>query len=405
MDISALPTMISTLVPEKILSYNIRSLSRRLNGKADFSNLPTFIHHHHPFFSNRMDGSLALWLQKLIRGSAQKIREEFKSVSFGLSRDVICGSFVDWHDMNFFDHPLFLSLCCANTRRDSTWIIHYIPVWHAVLRLCALNYGFPHPWIAIRPDLFVVRVKLPIWILGRLEVETLTLLPISIINSNIKHLRHRTSSTISTIVIHLPTNDDLVISLQMNESINPWNGIQNYSNISRSQAIGGGGFYPARVMRTFCKTPGRKNIPIQAIGLSLYEEMGTEDSTQEKLGKEIVRTQWLDFSTLGKMSLLGRRILIVVSVFLSSTLHFLSSLSLLYWFFCLFGADMAYFVPFWHRTKSMIQEQHSLMPSASYNKISRSRCERLPSDSLLEHAFHLLTFFLSSPFFPLLYFV
>lgn len=66
-------------------------------------------------------------------------------------------------------------------------------------------------------------------------------------------------------------------------------------------------------MRTFCKTPGRKNIPIQAIGLSLYEEMGTEDSTMEKLGKEIVRTQWLDFSTLGKMSLLGRRILIVVS--------------------------------------------------------------------------------------------
>ncbi|KAK9894064.1 PRTase-like protein [Cystobasidium minutum MCA 4210] len=79
-------------------------------------------------------------------------------------------------------------------------------------------------------------------------------------------------------------------------------------------AIGGGGFYPARVMRTFCKTPGRKNIPIQAIGLSLYEEMGTEDSTQEKLGKEIVRTQWLDFSTLGKMSLLGRRILIVDEV-------------------------------------------------------------------------------------------
>jgi hypoxanthine phosphoribosyltransferase len=67
-------------------------------------------------------------------------------------------------------------------------------------------------------------------------------------------------------------------------------------------------------MRTFCKTPGKKNIPIQAIGLSLYEEMGTEDSTQEKLGKEIVRTQWLDFSTLGKMSLLGRRVLIVVGL-------------------------------------------------------------------------------------------
>ena len=66
-------------------------------------------------------------------------------------------------------------------------------------------------------------------------------------------------------------------------------------------------------MRTFCKTPGQKNIPIQAIGLSLYEEMGTEDSTVEKLGKEVVRTQWLDFSTLGSRPLLGRRILIVVS--------------------------------------------------------------------------------------------
>lgn len=118
-----------------------------------------------------------------------------------------------------------------------------------------------------------------------------------------------------------------------------------HNKITISQAIGGGGFYPARVMRTFCKTPGRKNIPIQAIGLSLYEEMGTEDSTQEKLGKEIVRTQWLDFSTLGKMSLLGRRILIVVSdlSFFFYPLGFLSSLSVLCWFFGVFGAYIAYF--------------------------------------------------------------
>lgn len=51
-------------------------------------------------------------------------------------------------------------------------------------------------------------------------------------------------------------------------------------------------------MRTFLKTTNNKNIPIQAIGLSLYEELGLENS-EEKLGKEVVRTQWLDFSTLG----------------------------------------------------------------------------------------------------------
>lgn len=64
-------------------------------------------------------------------------------------------------------------------------------------------------------------------------------------------------------------------------------------------------------MRTFCKVGGTKNIPIQAIGLSLYEELG--GATQEQIGKEVVRTQWLDFSTLGKTPLLGRRVLIVVS--------------------------------------------------------------------------------------------
>lgn len=64
-------------------------------------------------------------------------------------------------------------------------------------------------------------------------------------------------------------------------------------------------------MRTFCKTAGSRNIPIQAIGLSLYEELGQE-GTEEKMGKEVVRTQWLDFSTLGKTQLLGRRVLIVV---------------------------------------------------------------------------------------------
>lgn len=83
-------------------------------------------------------------------------------------------------------------------------------------------------------------------------------------------------------------------------------------------AIGGGGFIPARILRTQLKNDvnGKKrNIPIQAVGLVLYEDMG---GVEEKVGAEVVRTQWLDFSTLGDNfthgGLLGRRILIVDEV-------------------------------------------------------------------------------------------
>jgi hypoxanthine phosphoribosyltransferase len=85
---------------------------------------------------------------------------------------------------------------------------------------------------------------------------------------------------------------------------------------------GGGGFIPARILRTFLKEPGAKNIPIQAIGLSLYEDMGT---VEEKLGVEVIRTQWLDFSTLTKHSvdLIGKHILIVDEVDdTRTTLHY-----------------------------------------------------------------------------------
>nr|ODN95392.1 transferase [Cryptococcus depauperatus CBS 7855] len=64
-------------------------------------------------------------------------------------------------------------------------------------------------------------------------------------------------------------------------------------------AIGGGGFIPARILRTQLKTDvnGKKrNIPIQAVGLALYESMGG-------LGQ--------NFSHGG---LLGRHILIVDEV-------------------------------------------------------------------------------------------
>ncbi|KAJ9120221.1 hypothetical protein QFC22_003121 [Naganishia vaughanmartiniae] len=80
-------------------------------------------------------------------------------------------------------------------------------------------------------------------------------------------------------------------------------------------AIGGGGFIPARIIRSFLKVGDTKrNIPIQAIGLSLYEALPGQ-TTEEVIGEKVIRTQWLDFSTLGsKIShggLLGRRILVV----------------------------------------------------------------------------------------------
>lgn len=72
---------------------------------------------------------------------------------------------------------------------------------------------------------------------------------------------------------------------------------------------GGGGFLPARVMRTFLKDEStKKNIPIHAIGLSLYEEL--PGTTAEMIGNQVVRTQWLGPDP-GK-TLLGRRALIVV---------------------------------------------------------------------------------------------
>ncbi|KAI0999891.1 hypothetical protein K3495_g8304 [Podosphaera aphanis] len=84
-------------------------------------------------------------------------------------------------------------------------------------------------------------------------------------------------------------------------------------------AIGGGGFVPARILRSFLKRPGSPNIPIQAIGLSLYEELPTinanKSSDPEQPSTKITRTQWLDFNSLGDMqNLIGKRILIVDEV-------------------------------------------------------------------------------------------
>jgi hypoxanthine phosphoribosyltransferase len=78
-------------------------------------------------------------------------------------------------------------------------------------------------------------------------------------------------------------------------------------------AIGGGGYVPARILRTFLKQPGAPNIPIQAIGLSLYEQLGT-DTPEEAVGQQVTRTQWLDLSSLEMQNLVGKNVLIVDEV-------------------------------------------------------------------------------------------
>jgi len=77
-------------------------------------------------------------------------------------------------------------------------------------------------------------------------------------------------------------------------------------------AIGGGGYVPARILRTFLKKPDAPNIPIQAIGLSLYEQLGT--SPVEEMGTKVTRTQWLDLSSLEMENLIGKNVLIVDEV-------------------------------------------------------------------------------------------
>lgn len=80
-------------------------------------------------------------------------------------------------------------------------------------------------------------------------------------------------------------------------------------------AIGGGGYVPARILRSFLKRDGAPNIPIQAIGLSLYESLSSDGAdVVEQLGTKVTRTQWLDLSSLQMDSLIGKNILIVDEV-------------------------------------------------------------------------------------------
>ena len=81
-------------------------------------------------------------------------------------------------------------------------------------------------------------------------------------------------------------------------------------------AIGGGGYVPARILRSFLKQPGAPNIPIQAIGLSLYENLPTMDKEHpvETPTHTVTRTQWLDLSSLSMSNLVGKNVLIVDEV-------------------------------------------------------------------------------------------
>jgi hypoxanthine phosphoribosyltransferase len=72
-------------------------------------------------------------------------------------------------------------------------------------------------------------------------------------------------------------------------------------------------FLTVFVIRSFLKRPGDPNIPIQAIGLSLYEDLGRGDP-EEVPGTKVTRTQWLDLSSLEMANLIGKNILIVDEV-------------------------------------------------------------------------------------------
>ena len=68
-----------------------------------------------------------------------------------------------------------------------------------------------------------------------------------------------------------------------------------------------------KVHSSFLKRSGSPNIPIQAIGLSLYENLG-KDGPVEEPGTKVTRTQWLDLSSLEMSTLVGKNILIVDEV-------------------------------------------------------------------------------------------
>ncbi|SMN19641.1 similar to Saccharomyces cerevisiae YDR399W HPT1 Dimeric hypoxanthine-guanine phosphoribosyltransferase [Maudiozyma saulgeensis] len=87
-------------------------------------------------------------------------------------------------------------------------------------------------------------------------------------------------------------------------------------------AIGGGGFIPARILRTFLKEKGIPTVRIFAIILSLYEDINSVGSTVEQVGVTVQRTQWIDYEQC-KLDLVGKNVLIVDEVDdTRTTLHY-----------------------------------------------------------------------------------
>lgn len=88
-------------------------------------------------------------------------------------------------------------------------------------------------------------------------------------------------------------------------------------------AIGGGGFIPARILRTFLREPDTPNIRIFAIIVSLYENVATAaGGTVEQIGVKVHRTQWIDYEQC-KLDLVGKNVLIVDEVDdTRTTLHY-----------------------------------------------------------------------------------
>lgn len=86
-------------------------------------------------------------------------------------------------------------------------------------------------------------------------------------------------------------------------------------------AIGGGGFIPARMLRSFLKEPGQPNVRVMAIILSLYEEIEGAAGV-EQVGTQVVRTQWIDYNQ-SKVNLVGKNVLIIDEVDdTRTTLHY-----------------------------------------------------------------------------------
>ncbi len=87
-------------------------------------------------------------------------------------------------------------------------------------------------------------------------------------------------------------------------------------------AIGGGGFIPARILRTFLKEPGEPSKKIFAIILSLYEDTNTVSTTAEEVGSKVKRIQWIHYGESG-IDLCNKKVLIIDEVDdTRTTLHY-----------------------------------------------------------------------------------